>query len=517
MSPVVAGYLVFGTYIALMVLIGLWSGRQQKGADDLWTAGRRFGTLVMVLGLMSSVMHGGSILSGVAFASAFGGVAILPLISFAAGFLVILLFFARKLRDIGAFTLSDFMADRFNSVGLRAFTAVVIALSCTVYLVAQIRGMGIVLSGLLDLPFVYAMALGTLLFVFYVVVGGILAVMWTNIAQFLFMWLGLLVIVPYVWQTAGGWTQVLERAEAVAPGWTSVVGTQWTWPYLLSWWLVWFIAYSTRIELITKVFIARDSNVARYALPTTCLLVMVFLLFGNLYLGAAARVLVFDRLSTPDAAFPALVTLVLGPVGTAVVLTSIASAANESLLLLAGAAVAHDLVRKSWHERAGIVRSEAYYLRISRITLLIVGVVSFVAAINTPALILAIVSYSVAMIGATFFFPLLFGLSSPRTTPAAATASSVGGFLMTVVWTALTLAQVPWAASIHPIVPGLATGLVLIVAVTPFTRPAPPDALARFFTRHTAPVPFSPLQPLAHAGADGAAPAHRISRDPGRF
>ncbi len=373
MSPTLAGYLVFGTYIVLMVVIGLWSGRQQKGADDLWTAGRRFGTVVMILGLMSSVMHGGSILSGVAFAAAYGGVAILPLISFAAGFLVILLFFARKLRDIGAFTLSDFMADRFNSVGLRAFTAVVIALSCIVYLVAQIRGMGIVLSGLLDLPFVTAMAVGTLLFVFYVVVGGILAVMWTNIAQFLFMWLGLLVIVPYVWQTAGGWTHMLERAEAMAPGWTSVVGTQWTWAYLLSWWLVWFIAYSTRIELITKVFIARDSNVARYALPTTCLLVMVFLLFGNLYLGAAARVLVFDGLTTPDAAFPALVTLVLGPIGTAVVLTSIASAANESLLLLAGAAVAHDLVRKSWHERAGIIRSEAYYLASRAVTLVIVG------------------------------------------------------------------------------------------------------------------------------------------------
>jgi SSS family solute:Na+ symporter len=508
MSPTLAGYVVFGGYIVLNVVIGLWSGRQQKGADDLWTAGRRFGTVVMILGLMSSIMHGGSILSGVAFAAAYGGVAILPLISFATGFLVILLFFARKLRDIGAFTLSDFMADRYGSVGLRAFTAVVIALSSTVYLVAQIRGMGIVLSELLDLPFFVAMLVGTLLFVFYVVVGGILAVMWNNIAQFLIMWLGLAVIIPYVWQTAGGWTQVVERAEALAPGWTSVVGTQWSWAYLLSWWLVWFIAYSTRIELITKVFVARDSNVARYALPTTCLLVMVFLLFGNLYLGAAARVLVFDGLSTPDAAFPALVTRVLGPVATAIVLTSIASAANESLLLLAGAAVAHDLVRKSWHERRGIIRSEAYYLLISRVTLLVVGAVSFVAAINTPALILAIVSYSIAMIGATFFFPLLFGLSSPRTTPAAATASSVGGFLTTVAWTALTLAKVPWAASIHPIVPGLAVAFVLIMAVTPFTRPAPREALARFFKRDGASPTFAPAPMVAAAGTDGAAAAH---------
>ena len=64
MTPTVAGYLVFGLYIVLNVVIGLWSGRQQKGADDLWTAGRRFGTVVMILGLMSSIMHGGSILSG---------------------------------------------------------------------------------------------------------------------------------------------------------------------------------------------------------------------------------------------------------------------------------------------------------------------------------------------------------------------------------------------------------------------------------------------------------------------
>jgi hypothetical protein len=32
---------------------------------------------------------------------------------------------------------------------------------------------------------------------------------------------------------------------------------------------------------------------------------------------------------------------------------------------------------------------------------------------------------------------------------------------------------VPWAASIHPIVPGLAVAFVLIMAVTPFTRMAP--------------------------------------------
>jgi Na+/proline symporter len=484
MSDYAVGLLVFGAYLAAMVGIGLVSGRQQRSTTDLWVAGRRFGTPVMVLGLMAAVMHGGSILSGVAFAGAFGGVAILPFMSFALGFLIILVFFARKLRELGAFTLPDYMGARFESIPLRAFSAVVIAASSVVYLVAQIRGMGLILEGLLGVSFVTAMALGTALFIFYVALGGMLAIIWTNIAQFLFMWAGLLILMPAVMEAAGGWTAALEQAEAVAPGWTSVTGTRWSWAYLLSWWLVWLVAYATRLELVTKVFIARDTRVARYALPTTCLLVIVFLLYGNLYLGAAARVLVWERITMPDEAFPALVRLLLTPGMAAVALTGIASAAmstTDSLLLLSGAAVAHDLLRKSYHEPRGIVKSERYYLQVSRATIVAVGVIAFLAALQTPQLILAIVSYAVAMIGATFFFPLLFGLSSRRTTPAAALASSVGGFVTTVVWTGLTLADVTWATAVHPIVPGLAVGLALIVGLTPLTRPAPAGALARFF------------------------------------
>lgn len=478
------GLLVFGAYLLAMIGIGLASSREQRTAADLWVAGRRFRTTVMVLGLMASIMHGGSILSGVAFAGQFGGVAILPFISFSLGFLVILLFFARKLRETGALTLPDFMGDRFDSRPLRAFTAFVVFSSSIVYLIAQIRGMGLVLEGLLGVPFVPAMVLGTGLFIFYVALGGMLAVIWTNIAQFLFMWLGLLVMLPAVYEAAGGWTELLARVEAIEPGWTSVRGTTWTWSYLLSWYLVWFVAYATRLELVTKVFIARDANVARYALPTTCLLVMIFLLYGDMYLGAAARLLVWDQISIPDQAFPALTSAVLGPVGAAFALTGIASAAmstTDSLLLLSGAAVAHDLLRRCWHEPRGIVKDERYYLGASRLTIVVVGLLSLLGALWTPQLILAIVSYAVAMVGAAFFFPLLFGLGSPRTTPAAALASSAGGFVTTVGWTGLVLAGVSWATPVHPIVPGLAVALLLIVGVTPLSRPAPPHAVARFF------------------------------------
>jgi Na+(H+)/acetate symporter ActP len=171
-----------------------------------------------VLGLMAAVMHGGSILSGVAFAGAFGGVAILPFISFTVGFLVILVPSSQgRCGNSVRFTIPDFMADRYGSVVLRAFSALVILCSSVVYLVAQIRGMGLVLESLLGLPFTAAMAVGTALFVFYVATGGMLAVMWTNIAQFVFMWVGLAILLPGVYEATGGWTAVRSSALTRSP------------------------------------------------------------------------------------------------------------------------------------------------------------------------------------------------------------------------------------------------------------------------------------------------------------
>ena len=239
------GIILFVSYLVVLAAIGVICARYQKNVEQFWVAGRRFGLVVMVIALMASIMHGGSILSGIAFAARFGGVSVLAFLSFALGSLVVMVFFAKKLRESRGFTLPDYMGDRFESNFLRGFSALVIAMSSILYLVAQIRVMGFVLSDLLGIEFIPSLALGTGIFVFYVSMGGLLAVVWTDIAQFLFMWLGLAVLMPAVGGAVGGFSEVMRRAEAVSPGWTSVQGTEWSFGYLVGWYLLWLVAYST--------------------------------------------------------------------------------------------------------------------------------------------------------------------------------------------------------------------------------------------------------------------------------
>jgi sodium/proline symporter len=492
----VIGLVVFSVYMGLLVVIGIVAARHQNTSEDFWVAGRRFGIGLMVIAEMASVLHGGSVQGGVALAARFGGVAILPYISFAIASLIIVRFFAKKLRMMAGFTLPDYMGTRFESNFLRGYTALIVFVSSVLYMIAQIRVMGFLLEQLLGIPFVVGMALGAGIFIVFVTLGGLLAVVWTDIFLFTLMWAGLIAILPAVKAAAGGMTEILTRVDAVAPGWTSVRGTTWSWTYLFSWWLVWVVGYSTRITMITKVFAAKDTKVARISLPITDALFMIFLLYGNLYLGAAARVLVWDKVAqAPDQAFPALVTYVTALAGTpwlgAVAITGVVSAAiatADSLLLMSGAAVAHDLLRKCYFEPRGIIRTEKYYLSISRVTIVIVGVISFLCALRTPDLILNIVSYAVALVGVAFFFPMLFGLNSPYLSRRAATLSSVAGSVVGMIWTIPHLAyagwtrqHAPWLLDIHPVVPGLIAAIIPVIVMRVKTVDVSPVTLQIFF------------------------------------
>ena len=478
------GVSIFGFYLVAIVILGLVAARYQKTEADFWVAGRRFGLGIMIMANMAAIMHGGAILSGVAFAGKFGGVAILPYISFVGGSAVVFYLFAKKLRQSGGFTIPDYMGDRFDSRGLRAWSALVVAVSSIVYLIAQLRGMAFVLERLLGFEFITCLILGTVIFVAYVALGGLLAVVWTNIAQFLFMWVGLLILVPFVYEAVGGWSSVLQQVEAIAPGWTSPTGVAWSSSYMLSWYVIWFVAYSTRIELVTKMYAARNHKIARVSVPITIGLILIFLLYGNFYLGAAARVLIWDQIGSPDQAFPMLVESLLTPSLAALALTGIASAAmstTDSLLLMSGSAIAHDLVRRCHDEPKGIVRDERDYLKISRLSIVAVGVIAFFCSIPDFDLILKIVSYAIAIVGAAFFFPLLVGMTSRKVSREAALSSSIGGTLATCFWIASTILGASWANAVHPGIVGLSVAGALMFAVNIFTAPVGKEAVSKYF------------------------------------
>jgi Na+/proline symporter len=146
----------------------------------------------------------------------------------------------------------------------------------------------------------------------------------------------------------------------------------------------------------------------------------------------------------------------------------------DSVLLVVGSTISKDLYKDFIKPHASV----GEIVKISRVAIMGVGILSALFALTKPAPILSLQIFNYSTIGAAFFIPMMVGFYWKRATREGAMASMVGGALANLLWYWL---KKPWG--LDPIIPGLAVGLVLIYVVS-MLSPAPPEHITeKFFSK----------------------------------
>src|SRR5690625_1811144 len=130
------------------------------------------------------------------------------------GFVMSLLLLS-NIRNSDAISIADFLAKRFDSTIIRVLASIISILVMFPAIVAQIRGAGIVGNSILGIPFGLAMVLLTAVFVFYVFMGGLWAVTWTDMLQGIMLTVFLVIPSVFVAFTLG--SDITVRASEIAP------------------------------------------------------------------------------------------------------------------------------------------------------------------------------------------------------------------------------------------------------------------------------------------------------------
>ena len=174
--------------------------------------------------------------------------------------------------------------------------------------------------------------------------------------------------------------------------------------------------------------------------------------------------------STAENVFILLATHLLPPLVAGVVMAGILAAAMssaDSYLLITASSVARDLYAGIFKKEA----SDAQVMRISRVTLLLVGVVGVIIALDENSVIFQIVSFAWAGFGATFGPLMLFSLFWKRTTRQGAIAGMLSGGIMVFVWK-LLLKPMGGLFGIYELLPAFLISCVFILVVS-LATPAP--------------------------------------------
>ena len=101
------------------------------------------------------------------------------------GYVLVAVLIAPYLRKFGAYTVPDFLAARFGG-NLARFLGIIVLLAASfTYVVAQIRGTGLIAERFLGIPYNYAVFIGLAGILLCSMLGGMRAVTWTQVAQYI--------------------------------------------------------------------------------------------------------------------------------------------------------------------------------------------------------------------------------------------------------------------------------------------------------------------------------------------
>ena len=181
----VIGYLFVFLTIGVYAYIGIISRTQV--VSEYYVAGRRVPAIYNGMATGSDWMSAASFIgmAGSLYALGYGGLAFI--LGWTGGYMLVAILLAPYLRKFGQYTVPDFLGARFGGNWARGIGVIVLLTASFVYVVAQIVGVGIITQRFLDVSFGVAVFLGLAGILVCSMLGGMRAVTWTQVAQYIIL------------------------------------------------------------------------------------------------------------------------------------------------------------------------------------------------------------------------------------------------------------------------------------------------------------------------------------------
>ncbi|MFT6591163.1 MAG: cation/acetate symporter [Rhodoferax sp.] len=198
----VGAIFLFAT-VSLYAMIGIYN--RTSDATEYYVAGRNIPPVYNGMAIAADWMSAASFISmaGGLYLQGFSGSQSQPgglvyVLGWTGGFCLVALLVAPYLRELGLYTIPDFFGARFGGRWPRLIAAFAAILCSFTYVVAQIYGVGLITSRLTGVQFEIGILLGLGGVLVCSFLGGMRAVTWTQVTQYVVLILAFLIPVSWL-------------------------------------------------------------------------------------------------------------------------------------------------------------------------------------------------------------------------------------------------------------------------------------------------------------------------------
>lgn len=532
------GYLFVFMTIAVYALIGIMSRTMQ--VSEYYVAGRRVPAFYNGMATGSDWMSAASFIgmAGTLYLAGYDGLAFV--LGWTGGYVLVAVLLAPYLRKFGQYTVPDFLGARYEG-NFPRFLGIIVLLSASfTYVVAQIFGVGLIASRFLGIDFEVAVFVGLVGILVCSMLGGMRAVTWTQVAQYIILIIAYLIpVVMLSYQKTGVPVPQLMYGEAlqniaafeqqfgVLKGHASAfVNAQGAYDFTsqLNYFTLIFclmLGTASLPHILMRFFTTPSVREARMSVGWSLLFIFLLYFTAPAYAAFAKWEVYSNVIGQPIADLPAWVAkwqqvaglltindanadgilqvteLTLGAdiivlatpeiAGLPYVIAGLVAAGGlaaalstaDGLLLAIANALSHDVYYRMVDPKADAKRR----LIVARVLLIMVAIIAAYVASLRPSTILAMVAWAFSLAASGLFAPLVLGVWWKRTTKAGACAGMIAGFGVCLYYLLATqfFGQPLWFGirNISSGVFGIPVAFVVTWAVSLMTR-APSDEMQRF-------------------------------------
>ncbi len=412
--------IMFVVFVAATLGITYWASKRTRSRSDYYTAGGNITGFQNGLAMAGDFMSAASFLgiSALVYTSGYDG--LIYSLGFLVGWPMILFLIAERLRNLGRYTFADVASYRLQQKPIRTLSACGSLVVVALYLIAQMVGAGKLIQLLFGLDYHIAVVLVGILMVMYVLFGGMLATTWVQIIKAVLLLFGASFMAIMVMKATGfSFNTLFTEAMAVHPKGAAIMqpgGLVKDPISALSLGLGLMFGTAGLPHILMRFFTVADAREARKSVFWATGF-MGYFYFLTFIIGFGAILLVGANPAFKDAS-----GVLIG--GTNMAAVHLANAVGGSLFLgfisavafatilavvagltLAGAsAVSHDLYASVIRKGQATERDE---LRVSKITVLILGVVAIVLGIAFEKQNIAFMVGLAFSIAASCNFPII--------------------------------------------------------------------------------------------------------------
>jgi len=195
MSAKAIGICFVAFTVGIYAIIGYLSRTLQ--VDAYYVAGRQVPTVFNGMATAADWMSGASFvaMAGGIYFKGYGYMALL--VGWTGGYVLVASLLAPYLRKFGCYTVPDFIGTRYGGNLARLSAVLVLTVASFTYVTAQINATGTIASVALDIPFKLAVYVGLASILMCSMLGGMRAVTWTQVAQYIVLIIAYLL--PVFW------------------------------------------------------------------------------------------------------------------------------------------------------------------------------------------------------------------------------------------------------------------------------------------------------------------------------